>query len=139
VPVGGVGPDGALVDPAADGLDLLARERLGLARHALVGVGLLEEPDEAAGGGVAREDDVSGGAAFERGGLAVEPEIPFGRIADVARVAEGLEDGLDVAGEVDLRGSEDERERPTEHEPSAATSRSQGEGGWPAPSERKRF
>jgi hypothetical protein len=99
----GVGPDGALVDPRSDQVDLGRRERGSLLRHAVLVVLVQEQLDQQALLRVAREDGLAGDAALHRQRARVDPELPLRLLGPVALEAGCLENRLNVANEVGLR------------------------------------
>ena len=121
-----IGPRGALVDPAAEDLDLLGGEARRLLGHPGVVIGVDEQLIEEALASLPRKDGLPGHAALERRRAHVEPELSLLLRGGVARDAMLAEDGAHVAREVDrravalgLRGCpEQQRERghsPTTH------------------------
>ena len=85
----GLRPDGAILDPGFDVGDFGIFEAAG-GRHFEASVGVVESLDHEAGGGIARDDDGAGFAAFERvfGGVELEAAHVFVGVAGVAVVGE---------------------------------------------------
>ena len=96
---------GPLVDPAAEGRDLLGRERRPLRRHPQLRVGLGHPVDEQALPGLSGLDrgPAVAAATDERRGVEPEPGLLLERA--VAGVAALLEDRLDLADVIDRLGS----------------------------------
>ena len=97
-------PFQALIDPGAEGSDLIGGQAGALFGHDEIGVEAGDEVDEVGIATIAWDDGGAGVGGLEERIAIVDAEAAFGFSPGVAFGATGIEDGLDIAGKVDGSG-----------------------------------
>src|SRR5436190_442585 len=97
-----VWPNGTLINPPAESVNLLARQRFALGRHEVIRIGCRDAPDHFAFIALSRYDGgLAGFSAAQRRVPLIEAQIAFLFVGAVALGTAFDEDRFDIASKID--------------------------------------